>query len=160
MNCYRTQDSQSNSNPLPLTHDLSLTHDHTSLLKEQLLINTLKPVQEAGFTSQKKLTLPLRAYLCFNKLCFALRPEVTVCKFFLAIARTKIAGLGLTVQASQVTDSELEVIGWFTWQSISIPWKSLILPNTNCYYHKGFYHFIYGILHFFFPLWRILLISF
>ena len=104
MNCYRTQDSQWKSNPLPLTHDLSLTHDHTSLLTEQLLRNTLKPVREAGFTSQKLLTLPLRAYLCFNKLCFALRPAVVVCKFFLAITRTKTAGLGLTVQANQVTE--------------------------------------------------------
>lgn len=49
----------------------------------------------AGFTSKLLPTLPLRVYLCFNKLCFVLKPKAVVCKLLLAMARTEIAGLGL-----------------------------------------------------------------
>ena len=40
----------------------------------------------AGFTFQKhSCSLSLKVYLCFNKLCFELKPEVVVCKFLLLL---------------------------------------------------------------------------
>ena len=51
--------------------------------------------RRAGFTTQKQPILPLRVYFCFNKRCFALKPEMEVCKFLLAMLMTKIAGPSL-----------------------------------------------------------------
>lgn len=85
--CYITLGSQSNSNPLSLTHDGTLPPPpvaHPGSYSASSQNNSLKtPLSlywKVGFISQNQPTLSLWMYLCFNKRCFVYKPEV--CNFF------------------------------------------------------------------------------